>query len=224
MEVLAKSRQRVADAIAHRTPDRVPIDFGATSVTGMHVTVVAALRDGFGLEKRPVKVIEPGQMLGEIEEDLKQALGIDVEGVFPLSAKWGIRRERWKSYCLDGLEILVPGDFNTTIDSNGDTLMYPQGDITARASSRMPKHGYFFDNIIQQDPIDEDRLNPADNLEEFGPISESELAHLEREARRARATGRFVIASFGGTGLGDIAHVPGPQLKHPRGIRDVTEW
>jgi uroporphyrinogen-III decarboxylase len=32
------------------------------------------------------------------------------------------------------------------------------------------------------------------------------------------------VASFGGTGFGDIALVPAPFLKNPKGIRDVTEW
>ena len=41
---------------------------------------------------------------------------------------------------------------------------------------------------------------------------------------RARATGRAVIATFGGTSFGDIALVPGVSLKHPKGIRDITEW
>lgn len=47
-------RERVRAALAHREPDRVPIDFGGTSVTGMHASVVAALREWYGLEKRPV--------------------------------------------------------------------------------------------------------------------------------------------------------------------------
>ena len=32
------------------------------------------------------------------------------------------------------------------------------------------------------------------------------------------------VASLGGTGLGDIAVVPAPAIRHPKGIRDVTEW
>jgi hypothetical protein len=59
------------------TSDRVPVVFGGTLVSGIHVSVVAALRDYYGLEKRLVKVIDPGQMLGEVEEDLKQVLGVD---------------------------------------------------------------------------------------------------------------------------------------------------
>ncbi|MDP2998220.1 MAG: uroporphyrinogen decarboxylase family protein [Bryobacterales bacterium] len=217
--------QRVLTTLAHRAPDRVPIDFGGTMVTGIHVSVVAALRDFYGLEKRPVKALDPGQMLGLVEDDLKTAMGIDVEGVFRRATRFGFPLDDWKPFRMyDGLEILVPGQFNYTLDDNGDTLMHPQGDVSAPPSARMPKDGYFFDAIIRQDPIDEDRLNPQDNLEEFGPASEAELQHLAESARAARATGRAVIASFGGTSFGDIALIPAPALKHPKGIRDITEW
>lgn len=40
----------------------------------------------------------------------------------------------------------------------------------------------------------------------------------------ASATGRAVVASFGGTALGDVAFVPGMGLKEPKGIRSVVEW
>ena len=88
----------------------------------------------------------------------------------------------------------------------------------------MPQGGFFFDSIIRQGPIDEDKFNPDDNLEEFTPISQQDLDHLEQHTQAAEATGLGVIASVGGTALGDIALVPGPFLKHPKGIRDVVEW
>lgn len=217
--------QRLRTALEHRTPDRLPIDLGGTFVTGIHVSCVAALRSYYGLAERPVKVIDPGQMLGEIAEDLKQAMGVDVEGVFRRTTRFGFPAEDWKPWCMyDGLEVLVPGQFNTTVDENGDTLIHPQGDLSAPPSARMPAGGYFFDSITRQEPIDEDRLDPKDNLEEFTPISGQELDHLEAAARRAAATGRAVVASFGGTAVGDIALVPGAGLKRPKGIRDVTEW
>lgn len=219
------SRERVHAALGRRTPDRVPLDLGGTFVTGIHVSAVAALRDYYGLEKRPVKVIDPGQLLGEVDEDLKRILGVDVEGVFRRMTRFGFPAENWKSWRMpDGLEVLVPGRFNVTIDANGDVLMHPQGDLEAPPSARMPRDGYFFDPIIRQPPIDEERLDPRDNLEEFTLLTEEELAHLEAEAQRAAATGRAVVASFGGTSLGDVAIVPGVGLKHPKGIRDIAEW
>jgi hypothetical protein len=219
------SRERVLAALSHQEPDGVPVDFGSTAVTGIHVSVVAALRDRLGLTRQPVKVLEPYQMLGWIDEDLKQALGLDVDGVFPPRTMFGFPLSGWKPWRTpQGLEVLVPGDFNTTVDASGDTLIYPEGDLTARPSGRMPRDGFFFDTIIRQEPIEEDRLDPRDNLEEFGPVSEADLAHFQAGVREAAASGRAVMASFGGTAFGDIALVPGPFLKSPRGIRDVAEW
>jgi len=218
------SRERLANALNHKQPDRVPIDFGGTAVTGVHVSCVAALRDYYGLEKRPVKVHEPFQMLGLLEDDLLDAMGVDVVGVFSRGTMFGFPTERWKTWEFNGLEVLVPGGFNVTVDERGDTLIYPGGDTTVPPSGRMPQGGYFFDCIVRQEPLDEEKLNPADNLEEYGPISQEELNHFARTAAEAAATGRGVIASFGGTAFGDIALVPGPSVKHPKGIRDVAEW
>lgn len=219
------SKQAVLSALNHQEGGRVPVDFGSTAVTGMHVSCVAALRDFYALEKRPVKVHEPYQMLGMIEEDLQEVLGLDVEGVFPLNTMFGFPATGWKEWRMyDGLEVLVPEKFVTTVDENGGALIYPEGDTSVPPSGKMSKGGYFFDSIIRQEPIEEERLNPEDNLEEFGPVSEKELARFQAEARRAASTGRAVIATFGGTAFGDIALVPGPFMKNPKGIRDVTEW
>jgi hypothetical protein len=219
------SKARVQAALAHRQPDRVPVDFGGTGVTGIHASCVAALREYFGLEKRPVKVHEPYQMLGLLEDDLQRAMGVDVEGVFPPRTMFGFPNRNWKPWRMpDGLEVLVSEDFRVTRNEAGDTFIYPEGDTTVPPSARMPRDGYFFDSIIRQEPIDDERLNPEDNLVEFTPVMDEDLQHFCREVRRTADTGRGVIANFGGTALGDIALVPAPFLKHPKGIRDVAEW
>jgi hypothetical protein len=215
----------VNEALAHRVPARLPVDFGSTFVTGIHVSCVAALRRHFGCDGGPVRVIDPGQMLGELDAELKTHLGVDTEPLIRRNCRYGFPLAGWKPFRMDdGLEVLVPGRFNTTRDAEGATLLYPQGDLGAPPCAKMPAGGYFFDAIIRQPPIDEDRLDPADNLEEYGPIPEDEVEDLERRARAARATGRAVVASFGGTAFGDIGHIPGVGLKAPRGIRDVAEW
>ena len=174
--------------------------------------------------RAPVCIHEPFQMLALLDDDLLDAMGVDVVGVFSRNTTWGFPADEYKQWRFNGLDVLVPRNFNTTTDANGDTLIYPEGDTTAPPSGRMPQGGYFFDCIVRQEPLDETKLNPEDNMEEFAPVSQADIDHLARSASQAAATNRGVIASFGGTAFGDIAFVPGPSLKHPRGIRDITEW
>jgi hypothetical protein len=212
----------------HREADRIPLDLGGSVVTGMHASSVYQLRQALNLDapRTPVKVIEPYQMLGEIETGLAEALGVDVVPLVSTKTLFGFKNEGWKPWTtLDGTPVLVPEGFNTEPEPNGDILMYPEGDKTAPPSGRMPKDGWYFDTIIRQETIDEDTLNVEDNLEEFGPISDGELDHFRREAERLYTeTDKAIFADFGGTAFGDIALVPAPWLKRPKGIRDVEEW
>ena len=222
------SRQRVATALKHEQPDYVPLDLGASPVTGMHASSVYQLRQALHLDPpgTPVKVVEPYQMLGEIALDLLDALGVDVVGLTGTRNMFGFANENWRPWSLsDGTPVLVPEDFNTDPQPNGDILMYPEGDRTAEPSGRMPKGGFYFDSIVRQPPIDDEQLDPEDNLEEFVPISAAELQHFAVTADRLyRESDKAIVANFGGTAFGDIALVPAPFLKNPRGIRDIEEW
>jgi len=222
------SRQRVQAALEHRQPDRVPLDLGATPVTGMHVSSVYLLRQALGLDPpgTPVKVDEPYQMLGEIGPDLADALGVDVVGMGGRRNMFGFENTGWKPWQLfDGTPVLVPGNFNTDPEPNGDILLYPQGDRSVPPSARMPHGGYYFDSIIRQEPIDDEKLNVEDNLEEFTPVTDDSLQQYAATVDRLWGeTDRAIVGNFGGTAFGDIALVPAPFLKHPKGIRDVAEW
>ena len=220
------SKERFDSTINHREPARMVIDFGATSVTGIHVLAVENLRKYYGLEYKPVRVVDPYQMLGEVDGELADIIGIDTVGAKGQKNSFGFYNHGpLKEYVTNwGQTVLVPEEFRTTKDEKGDVLMYPQGDTSARPSGRMPNNGYFFDAIIRQQPIEEDKLNPEDNLEEYGLVSEDDLKYWKTTTQKARATGKAVVAGLGGTALGDIAHVPGIKLKKPMGIRDITEW
>ena len=218
------SREKLQKALDHQAGP-VPLDLGGTGVTGIHVLAVRNLRLHYGLEDHPIRVWEPYQMLGEVEEDLMAALGIDVTGIRGKTNMFGIRNENWRPIrTFWGQEVLVPGDFNTSVDEKGNLLIHPEGDLNVPPTAKMPRDSYFFDAINRQEPFDESGLNVADNLEEFSLISEEDLSHFAAEAHRNSSTEKGVIASFGGTAFGDIALVPAMQLKHPKGIRDVSEW
>jgi len=220
------SKERFDLTVNHRQPDKMVVDFGSTSVTGIHVLSIKNLRKYYGLEDKPVRVTDPYQMLGEVDKELAEILGVDTVSAKGLKNSFGFyNHEPLKEFETPWRQtVLVPEDFQTKKDSNGDVLIYPQGDTSAEPSGRMPKASYFFDAIIRQKPVKEEELNPANNLEEYGLVSENDLHYWKTTTEKARATGKAVIAGLGGTALGDIAHIPGIKLKNPKGIRDITEW
>lgn len=220
------SKERVLATLNHQQPDKVAVDFGGTPVTGIHVLAIENIRKHYSLEQRPIRITEPYQMLGEIDDELMEILGVDVIGLSPGNNMFGIKNygEVKEFRTFWGQTVLMPKDFNTTLDENGDLLIYPEGDTSAQPSGKMPKTSYFFDAIIRQEPIDEANLDAENNLEEFNPISEEDLAYWKAEVESVKNSDKAIIANMGGTAFGDIALVPGLNLKNPKGIRDVTEW
>ncbi|MDR3573199.1 MAG: uroporphyrinogen decarboxylase family protein [Anaerolineaceae bacterium] len=222
------SRQRVIQAINHKEPDRVPLDLGGGPTSGMHVSSVYLIRQALHLDPpgTPVKVVEPYQMLGEIKLDMIERLGVDVIPLGGRKNMFGFENKNWKPWTFfDGTPVLVPESFNTTPEDNGDILMYPEGDHSAPASGRLPAGGYYFDGIVRQPPIDDDKLDPRLNLEEFTVLAKQDLDYLHDESVRLdEQTDLAILGNFGGMAFGDIALVPAPNLKYPKGVRDVAEW
>lgn len=219
------SKEKVQSSLNHQYCDIIPIDLGSTAVSGIHVSIVEALRQYYGLENQPVKVSEPSQMLGDIEDDLAEVVGIDTIGISARKTFFGFINENWKEFKTPwGQIVLVSEHFKVTEKSSGDLVIYPCGDVTVPPSGIMPNNGYFFDTIIRQEPIDENNLNVKDNLEEFEFITDDDLNYFQNEIVRVKSSGKAVVANFGGTAIGDISHVPAPFLKHPKGIRDIQEW
>jgi hypothetical protein len=173
------SKERFDLTVSHKQPDRLVVDFGSTSVSGIHVSTIEDLRKYYGLKQKPVRVTDPYQMLGEVDDELIELMGVDTVAARGQKNGFGFyNHEPFKEYKTPwGQTVLVPLGFNTTNDKNGDVLMYPGGETSASPSGRMPVSGYFFDAIIRQKPFTEEELDPNDNLEEFGLISDSDLEY-----------------------------------------------
>ncbi len=218
-------KEKVRAALNHREGP-VPVDFGGTTVTGIHCSVVEELRNYYGLEKRPVKVYDPYQMLGYIDEDLRQALGCDVAQMTSEYDIFGMyyrgNPTLWKTPW--GQEVLMADNF-VCREENGRVFFFPQGDDSAGPSCMIPQGGYFADAIPRQtEEIDDDDLNPEDNLEEFRKLTEEDLAFIRENVKNYQDLPYAIQGGPGGTAIGDVAFVPGVNLKNPKGVRDVTEW
>jgi len=219
-------RKRIETTCSHREPDKLAVDFAGGFQTGIHVSSVYKLRQHYGLQEGPVKVVEPYQMLGEVQPDLGEILGVDTASLHGSGTMFGFPASDFKAWELaDGTAVLVPDGFNTEYEANGDLLQYPENDRSVGPCARMPEGGYFFDAIVRQPEIDDDKLDPSDNLEEFGPVAADELTLLAERAEALHAdTDRALFCTFGGLTFGDIALVPATFLKDPKGIRDIEEW
>ena len=218
-------KERVQTVLNHRAADRIALDLGASSVTGIHVKMIAAFRQHYGLETKPVKVTEPFQMLGEVDAELARIWNVDVVGAGGASDMFGHKQENFVERRMPwGQTVLFPESFKMK-EENGNIYVFPQGDTSCAPTAVMPQGGYFFDAIERGGATEPDaELNIEDNLEEFGVFTDKDVAYWKDTLTKARATGRAVMANMGGTGLGDIALVPGLSLKNPKGIRALADW
>jgi len=221
------SRERVKKALNHEAPYKIPLDLGSTPVTGISASTLSKFRKTLGLADRLVKVYEPFQILGRVEEDVLDVLNIDVVGIELRTTFFGYTNERWKPWRTgDGTNVLIGEGFTTTEDEQGNLLIYPGGDVTAQPCAKMPKGGFYFDALVRQEPIDPEQLDPEEWVKQmFTQFTDEDLNHIERQASNLYYnTERAIIGNFGQGGLGDIAFVPGPWVKEPKGIRDQKEW
>jgi len=220
------SRQRARLTLDHQQPDKLVVDFGSTPVTGISASMVYKLRKALGLKEKAIRVVDCYQMLGEIDEELREKLGADFVQLMSYNNIFGFRNEGWKEWTMfDGTPVLVPGKFNTTVSPDGGIYQYAQGDTSFPPSGYMPKGGFYFDATVRESHFDEDDPSVEDNLQEFTIFSDEELEYFRKEAEILYANSDCSITgNAGSTALGDIALVPAPFLKEPRGIRDISEW
>ncbi|MDC7227755.1 MAG: uroporphyrinogen decarboxylase family protein [Spirochaetales bacterium] len=221
------SRERVEMALRHEEPDRVPLDLGASGQTGINASVLYSLRRELGLEEKPIDICEPFQLLGQIDEDLRKALGIDTVALWNPGTMFGTRFGSWTDWKMpDGTPVNMPGNFQYTEADEGGLLVYPQGDRTAAPSVRLPEGGTFFDNIDRAPAFDEGDLDPLRDFQNlYGTYSDEDARFIENSCNELyEKTDCAIHFNFNGGGFGDAAIIPGPWEKQPRGIRKLEDW
>ena len=94
---MAETRQmtgyeRLNCALDHRESDRVPFDLGGTMVSGININALRALRAHLGLDE-PAELADEVTQMGRTQDDLADAMNIDVRHVRPMPAsKPGLAR------------------------------------------------------------------------------------------------------------------------------------
>ncbi len=80
------ARERVKLALNHKEPDRIPFDLGGTVLTSVHLNAYRKLRQLLGLPEVDVRVMDIFQQIAEVDDDVRQKLGVDVRNVAPRSS------------------------------------------------------------------------------------------------------------------------------------------
>ena len=222
------SRERLIDTLNHRDPGRVVLDLGSSSITGININALVKLRRGLGLPDKVLTMDEPLQLLGRVDEDVRSAVGVDVVGISNGYTIFGYKNRDWKEWTLhNGLKMMVSEEFRTTKDDAGNTYIYAKGDTRFPPAGKMPKNGFFFDNITRSDTAaDDDDLDARrDYKDDFAVFSDEDLRYIQDSVEDIwNNTGYGMIYNGALCGIGDFALVPGPHVCEPKGIRDLQEF
>jgi len=139
------SRERMEMTLAHKEPDKVPLDMGSTEVTGIQAVIYKKLKEELGIKSGDIYIFDLIQQLAIVEDEVKKELGIDTIGILPE------KMTKWRNGVMsDGNSCKYPVDFipetlqdgtKITRDKKGYWGDNEEGAITLQ----MPPGGYYYD-------------------------------------------------------------------------------
>ena len=135
------SRERILAAIAHQTPDRVPIDLGATPSSGISAIAYSNLVQYLGKGDLPVLIYDVVQQLAQPDWSILNLFDVDV---IDIGRAFNEKPSDWRSVQMaNGAEGFYPKWFNPSQQPDGSWVTYD--DDGRRILSRMPAGATFFD-------------------------------------------------------------------------------
>jgi uroporphyrinogen decarboxylase len=188
-------RDRVLAALRHEEPDRVPIDFGGTVDSTISALSYQKLRRALDLKPTITHIQDIYQYTAMIEDDVRQAFGVDTTPVFDLPAEWRVGR------LPDGTPARFPAKFQPQRQADGSQVVL---DATGTAVLKMPAGGYYFDPVhspLAGSASVRDIERYMDQIESYDKpahldISYEELAGVAQTL--GEATDYLLVGFFGG--------------------------
>ncbi len=180
-------RERLLTALAHREPDRIPLDLGSTQVTGIHVIAYQKLRQALGLPTIKPQPYDSIQGLAIPDEDLIARLGVDVRGMNPLNS------HNWK---------VIETEIQ---DEKSGELYWSYHDEWGITHRKPRPDGLYFS--LWQAPLDKPELTSQDILNHAWPRMDDprRIAGLREKAEAYRAAGYAVVLKDPFAGIFEMA-------------------
>jgi uroporphyrinogen decarboxylase len=188
------SRERVLRTVNFQETDRVPIDLGAMKASGITVRAYNQLKAKLG-KTTPTRIWDPRLMIASVEEEVLRRFHGDVVPLDVTAALHDARPDNeWNPRTLyDGAEGLLPPGTDVERDSDGRwALLDPQGNPT---SFRMPRGGYYFDDIAFNAPGA--TIDPA----AFRPVidfPDEQLKAMEERSKFLYESTDYAMLGWGG--------------------------
>jgi uroporphyrinogen decarboxylase len=182
MSASLTSRERVRRALNHEETDCVPIDFGASRISGIAAIAYKNLLQHLS-RREDIRVYDVKQQLALPSLEMIDFLGADVVQLHRLGPTSGmafLEIDQWKAGRLtDGSPCLVPAAFEETVRADGTREIRRNGELFAW---RAPESFYF---DVCYAPL-ANAATPAD-IDAFvwpDPWSDREEAWLKQEVER----------------------------------------
>ena len=187
-------RERLLAALRHREPDRVPVDLGGTGDSTILALAYPALRRHLGLDPVVTRVIDVYQQTAVIDEDVRQALGVDTMPVFDEPTTWR------KGTLADGTPARFPALFRPQRQEDGSQVVLNEsGNVTLK----MPAAGYYFDSVYSPlaDATSVDDIDQCiDEIENYDKPTHLDKSYeeLAEQAKRLRDNTDYALVGFFG--------------------------
>ncbi len=201
-------RERVLAAVAHKEPDRVPVDLGAMRSTGISAIAYGRLKNLLGFRHGRTRVYDVVQQLALPEPEILDFAGADV---IDLGRAWLTADADWKDWTLpDGSPAELPATAGFEPRDGGWVVRSADGTIIGEmpAGTFYLSQKYFPLAEWNGEAAELDKLpklmekvtwSALPTAPFHAPLTPGHLADIRRRARALRdATDYAVMAGFGG--------------------------
>jgi len=181
------SREIVLSALNHNETNKIPVDFGGTSTSSIHVIAYLNLLRYLKMNHLEVKLFDPMMQLAMIHDEIRDLFGIDTDKLYRPKPKFGIAvYGGWKKYTEgNGISYLVPKDFSP-LDC-GDYYVIKEEDFIV---AKRPKKSLYYDNYYHpfadhENSSDLDKVKISDYSKEDIDFIIDSLDKLYKKTSRA---------------------------------------
>lgn len=186
------SRERVLTALAHKEPDRVPIDFGGMRSTGVMAIAYNKLKAHLGITGGETRVYDTMQQLALPEPPILERFHVDV--IDSLNAL-GRFPEEWKDWTLpDGSPAKAPVSFDPVLEDGVWVVRNAEGIPIMRRTETC----LYFEPC--HNPLAEaETFADVDRLLDWQPVSRADIQETKARVKWLYENTEYAIMfGFGG--------------------------